>query len=120
MTQAKPKGNVDDTDISPRDLAARAAWLSFVGGLTQDQIAQELGISRQRAQRLVARASSEGLIRVRIEHPIAECLELERALKSRFGLTSAWVSPGLGAGGDPLQGLAPFVAPVLERLFASE
>ena len=36
------------------DEAARAGWLSYVGGLTQDQIAQELGVSRQRAQRLVA------------------------------------------------------------------
>ena len=34
-----------DNELSPRDLAARAAWLSFVGGLTQDQIAAELGIS---------------------------------------------------------------------------
>lgn len=120
MVQVRMQGNFEDGDISPRDLAARAAWLSFVGGLTQDQIAQELGISRQRAQRLVARASSEGLIRVRIDHPIAECLELERALKARFGLEAAWVSPGLGAGGDPVQGLAPFVAPVLERIFEAE
>ncbi|WP_417254533.1 sugar-binding transcriptional regulator [Celeribacter sp.] len=118
------KGNLhaafDDSEVSPRDLAARAAWLSFVGGMTQDQIAQELGISRQRAQRLVARASSEGLIRVRIDHPIARCLELERDLKRRFGLEAAWVSPGIGAGADPLNALAPFVAPVLERLFEDE
>ncbi|MBT9382889.1 sugar-binding transcriptional regulator [Pseudooceanicola sp. CBS1P-1] len=110
----------EDRDASARDLAARAAWLSFVGGLTQDQIATELGISRQRAQRLVARAGQEGLIRVRIEHPIAACLELERALKARFGLAQAWVSPSLGDGADPMQGLARFTAPVLERMFATE
>lgn len=108
-----------ESELSPRDLAARAAWLSFVGGLTQDQIAGELGISRQRVQRLVARAASEGLVRVRIDHPIAECLELERRLKARFGLDSAWVSPDAG-GGDPLGGLAPFAAPVIERIFLGE
>lgn len=117
MTKGNVQGFVEDGDVSPRDLAARAAWLSFVGGMTQDQIAQELGISRQRAQRLVARASAEGLIRVRIDHPIARCLELERDLKERFGLEAAWVSPGIGSGADPLIGLAPFVAPVLERFF---
>lgn len=111
--------NGAESDYSPRDLAARAAWLSFVGGLTQDQIAAELGISRQRAQRLVARASAEGLIRVRIDHPIAECLELERQLRSRFGLSAAWVSPGAGEG-DALRGLAPFAAPVFERIFMAE
>lgn len=109
-----------ENEASPRDLAARAAWLSFVGGLTQDQIAADLGISRQRVQRLVARAQAEGLIRVRIAHPIAVCLELERALKARFGLESAWVSPDVGTGGDPLGGLAPFAAPVIERIFLGE
>ncbi|AJE49025.1 sugar-binding transcriptional regulator [Celeribacter indicus] len=120
MSKAKAAGNIEELDVSPRDLAARAAWMSFVGGMTQDQIATELGISRQRVQRLVARASAEGMIRVRIDHPIAECLELERALKSRFALDAAWISPGLAAGADPLTGLAPFVAPVLERIFEAE
>lgn len=106
----------DDRDVSPRDFAARAAWMSFVGGMTQDQIAQELGISRQRVQRLVARATAEGLVRVRIDHPVATCLEQERELKRRFGLEAAWVSPSIGAG-DLLEGLASFAAPVLERVF---
>lgn len=115
------QGSGEDADISPRDLAARAAWMSFVGGQTQDQIAQALGISRQRAQRLVARASAEGLIRVRINHPIAECLELESQLKERFDLHSAWVSPSLGGtGGAATKGLASFAAPVLERLLRSD
>ena len=109
-----------DNELSPRDLAARAAWLSFVGGLTQDQIAAELGISRQRVQRLVARASAEGLVRVRIDHPIADCLTLERQLKARFGLQSAWVAPSLGEGSESLTGIASFAAPVLERIFLGE
>ena len=44
------------------DEAARAGWLYYVGGMTQDQIANELGVSRQRAQRLVSRAMAEGLV----------------------------------------------------------
>lgn len=110
---AKHAGQTVDT----RDLAARAAWLSFVGGLTQDQIAMELGISRQRAQRLVARAHAENLVRVRIDHPIADCLELERDLKRLFNLDSAWVGPSPGRGADALTGVAPFAAPILEREF---
>ncbi len=104
-------------DPSEMDLAARAAWLSFVGGMTQDQIAADLGISRQRAQRLVARASAEGLVRVRIAHRIDACLRLEAELKRRYGLEAAWVSPSAGAGVEPLVGLAPFAAPLIERLF---
>ncbi|TQS72590.1 MarR family transcriptional regulator [Rhodobacteraceae bacterium] len=113
-----PNDRTNETEAQTRDLSARAAWLSFVGGLTQDQIAQELGISRQRAQRLVARASAEGLIRVRIDHPIADCLELERALSSRFGLASVRVAPALPEGTDPNAALAPVAAPVLEQIFS--
>ncbi|MCB1516311.1 MAG: sugar-binding transcriptional regulator [Hyphomicrobiaceae bacterium] len=110
----------DESEISPRDLAARAAWMSHVGGLTQDQIARELGISRQRVQRLVARAAAEGLIRVRIAHPIAACLELEKVLKAKYRLRTVRVSPSLGEGADPLSGLALFAAPVIEQLFESD
>ncbi|GKY86568.1 sugar-binding transcriptional regulator [Sinisalibacter aestuarii] len=113
------KTGADDSDLVARDLAARAAWMSYVGGLTQDQIANELGISRQRAQRLVARAGAEGLVRVRIDHRVAECLELERALKHRYGLDAAWVAPNAHAT-DALVGLAPFAAPLVERYFRAE
>lgn len=108
----------EDKDGAATELAARAAWLSFVGGMTQDQIAVELGISRQRVQRLVARASADGFVRVRIDHPVATCLSLERDLKARYGLSSVRIAPGVGDNTDPLFGLAPFAAPILERIFA--
>ena len=43
-------------DISALKLddAARAGWLYYVAGNTQDEIARKMGISRQSAQRLVA------------------------------------------------------------------
>ena len=43
------------------DDAARAGWLYYVAGNTQDEIAAKLGVSRQTAQRLVAMAVSERL-----------------------------------------------------------
>ena len=43
------------------DDAARAGWLYYVAGNTQDEIAQKLGVSRQTAQRLVAMSVSEKL-----------------------------------------------------------
>ena len=58
------------------DDAARAGWLYYVAGNTQDEIARKLGISRQTAQRLVSLAMSERLIKVRLDHPIARCMEL--------------------------------------------
>lgn len=107
-----------DAEPSQSDDAARAGWLYYVAGLTQDQIARELGVSRQRAQRLVSRAMAEGLIHVRIEHPIAACLELEQALTDRFGLIRARVAPSLGPGADAVRAIAPSAAQELERFLA--
>ena len=85
--------NKFDPEPSLQDEAARAGWLYYVGGLTQDQIAAELGVSRQRAQRLVSRAMAEGLIHVRLNHRIGACLDLESELTARFGLSRCRVSP---------------------------
>lgn len=108
MSRAEP-------ETSPQDDAARAAWLYYVGGMTQDQIAGELGISRQRAQRLVSRAMAEGLIHVRLNHRIAACLDLETALKDRFGLMRCRVVPSLGAGADPVTAIGSAAAAEMER-----
>ena len=102
--------NLHDPEPSQSDDAARAGWLYYVGGMTQDQIARELGVSRQRAQRLVSRAVADGRIHVRLEHPIAACLDLERALVERFGLSRARVAPSLGAGADAVRSIAPAAA----------
>lgn len=107
--------NKFDPEPSLQDEAARAGWLYYVGGLTQDQIAAELGVSRQRAQRLVSRAMAEGLIHVRLNHRIGACLDLEQALTDRFGLVRCRVAPGLGLGGDPVAGIAASAAGELER-----
>jgi len=78
-----------ETGSTRLDDAARAGWLYYVAGNTPDQIAGRLCISRQTAQRLVSLAMSEGLIKVRVDHPIANCLDLASRLKSRFALDDA-------------------------------
>lgn len=75
------------------DLAARAAWLYYVGNNTQDEIAAKLNVSRPGAQRLVALARDAGLIKVRIDHPIAVCMVLAGELRRRFGLDLCEVVP---------------------------
>ncbi len=108
-----------DIDATPLDDAARAGWLYYVGGRTQDQIARELGVSRQRAQRLVSRAMAERLIHVRLEHRISGCLDLEAAMTRRFGLRLCRVAPSLGADVDPLPSIAPTAAAEMERVLRS-
>ena len=75
------------------DLAARAAWLYYIAGKRQDEIADQLNVSRQAVQRLVALAVSEKLIKFRLDHPIAECMALGEELRARYGLAYCSVQP---------------------------
>lgn len=109
---------MSDTETSPRDDAARAGWLYYVGGLTQDQIARQLGVSRQSAQRLVSRAMSERLIHVRLEHRVAACLDLEAQLIRKYDLRLCRVALGLAPGADPLRSIGPTAAAEIERILS--
>jgi len=97
------------------DDAARAGWLYYVAGNTQDEIARKLGISRQSAQRLVSLAINERLIKVRLDHPIARCLELGAALKLRFDLQFCEVAPTDPGSTSSTLGIAQLAAAELER-----
>ena len=101
------------------DLAARAAWLYYIAGNTQDQIARKLNVSRQAAQRMVATAVSEGLIKFRLDHPIAACIELADALQGRFELEYVEVVPG-DADRDGLVGIASAAARQVETHLAAK
>lgn len=101
------------------DDAARAGWLYYVAGNTQDEIARKLGVSRQSAQRLVAMAVAENLIKVRVDHPIARCMDLAQALTVRFGLMSCEVVPSDPDAPDLLTGIAIAAAAELEKVLKS-
>jgi DNA-binding transcriptional regulator LsrR (DeoR family) len=96
------------------DDAARAGWLYYVAGCNQEEVARKLGISRQTAQRLVSMSVAEGLIKVRLDHPIGRCLELSEGLKRRFGLVFVDVVPALSPSPNAA-GLAQATAAAIEQ-----
>jgi DNA-binding transcriptional regulator LsrR (DeoR family) len=97
------------------DDAARAGWLYYVAGRTQDEIAAAMSISRQSAQRLVSLAVAERLIKVRLDHPIAACLELAEALRKKYDLKHVEVVPSDPIGGSSTVGIAEAGAAEIER-----
>src|SRR5260221_1235406 len=97
------------------DDAARAGWLYFVAGNTQDEIARKLSVSRPSAQRLVSLALSERLITFRLDHPIAACMELAARLTERFGLVFCDVVPADPASESAVLGIAESAAGFLEQ-----
>ena len=74
-------------------LATKAAWLSYIGGYTQSQVAKKLNISSAKAHRLIALAHSENIVKIFIEGEIIECVKLEEKISKAFELTSCTVVP---------------------------
>ena len=102
-------------ELNKLDEAARAGWMYYVGGKTQDEIAKTLKTSRQSAQSLVALSMSEGLVKVRLEHPIARCMELAQGIKKKFGLTFCEVVPSVDDDPNSTLGLGQAGAAAIER-----
>jgi len=109
-----------DNEKSRLDDAARAGWLYFIAGHTQDEIAKMLQVSRASAQRLVSLCLAERLITFRLEHPIAACMELASRLKSRFELVHCDVVPTDPAAPLSTAGIAERSANILETTLRSE
>ena len=103
-------------DLHRFDIVIRIAWLYYTYGLTQEEISKHLNISRPMVQRLLAQASSEKLIKISIDHPMVECLELEKKLMEYYKLSYCRVCPAPGGEfRQVLPGLATLGASVMEE-----
>ncbi|MBS7543255.1 sugar-binding transcriptional regulator [Ancylobacter oerskovii] len=82
-------------EIEAAQIRARVAWLYFIGGLTQQDIADQLGLTRLRINKILGQVRSDGSVFIDIRLPMAECVEAEQRLKARYGLEAATVVPSL-------------------------
>ena len=71
-----------------RAALAEVARLYYVRELTQQQIAQRLGVSRFKVLRLLEQARAEGVVRFEIEEPVPVIDELAERLEERYGVTA--------------------------------
>ncbi len=78
----------------------RVAWMYFVEEMTQNDIAQHLGIGRVTVVRLLSDLRERNEIKFRIDSGVPECIALERGLEKVFGLDEAIVVPLSGAQAD--------------------
>ena len=88
---------------------AEVARLYYVRELTQQQIAERLGVSRFKVLRLLEQARTEGVVRFEIDEPVPVLDELSRGLEERFGIN----------GGGRRDEVAGAAAGLLPRLLAA-
>lgn len=74
------------SDTFHQDLMREVAKLYYYEDLTQDQIREIVGLSRQKVWRMLKKAKEEGIVQIKIIESSDKVLEIENQLKEKFGL----------------------------------
>jgi DNA-binding transcriptional regulator LsrR (DeoR family) len=87
-------------------LRIRAAWMYFIEQMTQNEIAEVLGVGRVTIVRMLAEARARNEVKIVIESELSELIKLERALERTFGIQQAFVAPLSTSEADPIPAIA--------------
>lgn len=79
----------------------KAAWLYYSHGLRQDEVAQQLGISRASVAMYLKRARETGIVSITTSTQLFGEELLARRIEDAFGLQSVWIVPDGGQALDP-------------------
>jgi len=82
---------INDNGLRQSQLLYEVAGLYYEEGLTQAQIATEIGVSRPQVQKLLKRARERGIVRIQVINPVQSYRELEDRLEKHFKLNKAIV-----------------------------
>ena len=123
-----PKDNFDRADSAgdrpipkPQNrLRIRAAWLYYIEGMTQFDVAKKLGVNRIMVTRLLSEAKKRGEVVIRIKSELTDLIELQQQLQERFGLEQAIVAPLEDAEDDPTRVIAAAAGAYVSELMQSD
>ena len=99
-----------------RELRIRAAWIYYVEGQTQSEVAKTLGINRVAVTRLLSEARRRGEVAIQVTSDLTEMVALQRALERKYGLHRAVVAPWSDAEGQPSPAIAAAAGPFVSQL----
>lgn len=74
-------------------LMTKAAWYYYFEGVTQQKVADLMGISRMRVIKLLDKARQTGIIQFKLRKDGERRMQLERALMEAYGLKDAFIVP---------------------------
>ena len=94
-------------------LLGRVARMYYELGLTHQEIADALGLSRIRVTRLLAEARETGMVEIIVHVDESLFATEEQALMARFGLRQVWIAPAVD---DPVKASRALAAVGAEAL----
>ncbi len=83
------------------ELRLRAAWIYYMEGETQSNVAAILGVNRITVTRLLSEARRRSEVTIQIKGDLASLVSLQRELETRFELERAVVAPLSDAEANP-------------------
>jgi DNA-binding transcriptional regulator LsrR (DeoR family) len=93
--------NLDSDHRRSARIRHRVAWMYYAEEMTQNEIAEVLGVGRVTVARLLADAKALNEIKISLRHEFEELTSLESSLQRRFQLQRAIVAPVSSAQADP-------------------
>lgn len=102
-TRKRPEGALIDAVQEQR---IRAAWLYYIEGLNQQEVAAVLGITRLQVTRLLADARRRGEINIQINSDLEPIVSVQRQIETRFNISRVIVAPRSDPATDPIKPIA--------------
>ena len=96
-----------------------ASWLYYEEGLTQGEIAEQMGTSRPTVNAYLAEARGKGIVNISIAHDMLRATTLSGALAERFGLDDCLIIPSEGGDRSLIERLGAATAQSLPYLLHS-
>lgn len=96
-----------------------ASWLYYEEGLTQNEIALQIGASRPTVNAYLAEARSKGIVDISISTEMLRSTTLSGALTERFGLDDCLIVPNDGGDRSLIERLGVAAAQALPRFLFS-
>jgi len=73
-------------------LLVKISTMYYVDGMNQQEISNQLGVSRPQVSRLLMEAKTEGIVQINIHNPYSEEQQYERAISEIFGIKEVIVA----------------------------
>lgn len=78
------------------DLHIKAAWLYYIHGFSQEEVAKNLRTSRSKVARMLSSAREKGVVKISIEHETTETLALCDWISATYNVKECLLTPYIG------------------------
>lgn len=87
-----PSSRIPSDENIKTNVMVRAAWLYYMENMTQQEIAERLGISRIKVMRILKEAREQDIVEIKVHSPLTGNLIMESDLRSLYHLTDVYIT----------------------------